>query len=112
MQRRCRSCGDDFDPHSPRKKAAGGKIDECPDCAVELAVKYVGAASNDGKVAGIEVIAAATPEERDAYMRWRHLQAGMHKGKSCPLTSAKAPPAARVKLVATFGGNPNHKGKA
>ena len=35
MTKTCKHCGIEFDLHSRRKRAAGGYINECPDCIEE-----------------------------------------------------------------------------
>ena len=39
--RECIHCQVDFDPRSPAKRQAGGKINECPDCVEELGTEAV-----------------------------------------------------------------------
>lgn len=36
MLKECIHCSVEFDPHTPAKRAVGGKINECVDCVEEL----------------------------------------------------------------------------
>ena len=107
----CIHCEAEFDPNSPAKRRAGGRINECPDCAQETSVRYLAGSSNGGKVAGIEVLKFESQEDRARYARWRAVASGMHKGKSCPLGDVTPCPVTRVQAVTSFGGNDNHKGR-
>ena len=35
----CIHCGEEFSLHCPKKRRAGGKINECPDCVEELGLE-------------------------------------------------------------------------
>jgi hypothetical protein len=50
MIKTCRHCEDEFETTSRAKQIAGGKIDECPDCAVECGETYIGVTAGEGKV--------------------------------------------------------------
>lgn len=107
----CRVCGFDFDPTSPEKKRAGGKINECPDCAEETEVPYVGVMNADGKQAGVEIVACATEDARNKFLQSWRKNAGYHKGKSSALYTAGGTAGVEFKTVARFEGNTNHKGR-
>jgi len=56
MIKTCKHCGIEFDLHSRRKRAAGGYINECPDCVEEnggdhSAPKHFGVTGSCGSVA-------------------------------------------------------------
>ncbi len=85
----CVHCGDKFDPRSPQKLKAGGKINECPNCVDELGTsgppKYLGVAAGDGKMTGLTILKFQSEKDREAYAAmWRN-NSGQNVGKSCQL---------------------------
>lgn len=69
----CKHCGEDFDIMSYAKKQAGGYINECADCVVELgtetAVRYRGVISGDGKMAAISIVRFDSEDDAEAYVK-------------------------------------------
>ena len=117
MNRECVHCGTDFDSSSRAKKAAGGKINECPDCVeylgTETAVKYLGLQAGDGKTNALSIVAFESNSDRDSYSRAWKAVTGFHKGKSCHLSGSQTNIGGRpMRHVSYAGGNGNHKGKA
>ena len=112
----CVHCDYEFDPKSPLKKMAGGKIHECADCVEELgtetAVKYLGCASADGKMGGISILAFKSNEARETYREAWNNNNGMHKGKVAALSGSNtAMSGMEFRQVGENFGNSNHKGK-
>ena len=113
----CVHCGMTFDLNSRAKKAAGGKINECPDCVEELgtetAVKYLGLQAGDGKTNALSIVAFESDDDRESYSRAWKAVTGFHKGKSCHLSGTQTNIGNRpMRHVSYAGGNGNHKGKA
>lgn len=108
----CKHCGVEFDLHSEAKQDAGGLINECPDCAFEPEVKYLGIGTADGKQQGIEVLKFDSEEDRRAFSQIWAKNIGMDKGKSSPLGRASSTGSVKFRKVAEFAGNKNHKGRA
>jgi len=69
--RQCKHCDEIFNLDSIAKRAAGGKINECPDCVEELgtetAVKYTGMQLES--TGSFEISRHASVEEREQYMK-------------------------------------------
>lgn len=107
----CVHCDGDFDLHSQAKRAAGGRANECADCADETEVKYLGVRNADGKQAGVEVLKFNTNEERTAFNKFWKQASGMHKGKVCPLNDKPRLQAFTFVKVAETSANGNHKGR-
>tara|TARA_B000000609_G_C23952760_1_gene229740 strand:+ start:176 stop:514 length:339 start_codon:yes stop_codon:yes gene_type:complete len=110
-------CECEFNDQSRAKRAAGGRINECPDCVEELGtettVKYLGLQAGDGKSNAISIVAFESDEDRDAYSRAWKAVTGFHKGKSCHLSGSNTTIGNRpMRHVAYNAGNANHKGKA
>ena len=108
--RECVSCGIDFDPNSPAKRRAGGRINTCHNCSDEPAVKYLGLSAGDGKQAGVTVLKFESKADREAYREMWYVNSGMMVGKSCQLGIQKANPGVRFQTV-TQSLATNHKGK-
>ena len=113
----CTYCEAEFDPTSTRKKAIGGKINECADCVEELGtentVKYLGLQAGDGKSNALSIVAFESPDDRESYSRAWKAVTGFHKGKSCHLSGSQTNIGNRpMRHVSYVGGNGNHKGKA
>lgn len=112
MLRECAVCESLFDPRSPAKLRAGGKINTCPDCSTEGAVRYLGLQAGDGKQAGITVLSFGSAGDRERYADFWRNNSGLHKGKSCQLGAhLSTSPGVSFKTV-TQSGATNHKGRA
>jgi hypothetical protein len=108
----CVKCDIEFDVKSLAKKRAGGKINECPDCAYESAVKYAGLQSADGKQSQATILRFKSESDRRKYLSFWRNNSGMNKGKACQLGShLSTTPAISFESVNTFIPT-NHKGKA
>jgi NAD-dependent SIR2 family protein deacetylase len=70
MIKECKHCKEVFRLDTIAKKSVGGKINECPDCVVELktetAVRYTGLELED--TGSFMINRHATVEDRDKYM--------------------------------------------
>lgn len=111
MLRECSECGSRFDPLSPAKQRAGGRISTCPDCSDEPVVKYLGTQSGDGKMASISILAFNSVADREKYSDFWKNNSGLHKGKSCQLGShLSTDPGVRFRTV-TQSTATNHKGR-
>lgn len=109
--RECFECGSAFDPNSPAKRRAGGRINQCPDCSDEPAVKYLGLANGDGKQASVTILSFTSTADRERYSNFYRNNAGYHKGKSCQLGShLSTDPGVSFKTV-TQATASNHKGR-
>jgi NAD-dependent SIR2 family protein deacetylase len=79
--KQCKHCGDVFNLDSIAKKAAGGMINECPDCVEELgtevAVKYTGTQVEES--GSFAISRHATEADREKYMK--HLKDGVDLSK-------------------------------
>lgn len=108
----CSICGFDFDLFSPEKRRVGGKAIHCEDCSEEVAVKYAGVQSADGKASQATILKFSSSKDRDSYISFWQNNSGLHKGKSCQLGShLSTTPGVQFETVVGF--NPtNHKGKA
>ena len=109
--RDCVSCGAPFDPTSLAKRRAGGRINTCPDCSEEPAVRYLGLSAGDGKQAGVTILKFDSHEDREEYRQAWWVNSGMMVGKSCQLGYQKRTPNVRFKTV-TQSTATNHKGRA
>lgn len=108
----CAVCEGEFDSMSPEKRRAGGKINECPDCAEEVAVRYAGLQSADGKQSQATILKFNSEEDRAKYLEFWKNNSGLHKGKSCQLGShLSTDPKVKFETISTFRPT-NHKGKA
>ena len=104
----CTHCGDRFRLDSQRKKRVGGKINECPDCVVELGtettVRYRGVVDGSGKMAAISIVAFDSQEDADAYVAsFNSCGFGRRKTNNCNQINHRH--------VGFLAGNDNHKGK-
>jgi hypothetical protein len=112
----CIHCESDFYLNSTSKQRVGGKINECPDCVLQLgtesAVKYLGLSAGDGKANALSIVAFDSSNDRESYSSaWKSVT-GYHKGKSCHLSGSQASIGGRpMRHVSYVGGNGNHKGK-
>lgn len=112
MVRECVHCGADFDLNSYEKRQAGGRINECPDCAIEIAVPYVGLQAADGKQSQVTILKFSSQRDKEAYMSFWRNNSGFNKGKSCQLgTHLSTTPDIAFQTVSSFSPT-NHKGKA
>jgi hypothetical protein len=111
MLRECVECNATFDTNSPAKIRAGGRVNTCPDCSEEPAVKYLGLANGDGKQASVTVLAFDTPKDRERYASYWKANTGYYKGKSCHLSQSNpADPGVKFRTVVQSSAA-NHKGK-
>lgn len=111
MIRECKVCECKFDSGSPAKIRAGGRINECPDCAEEPVVKYLGLSAGDGKQSSISVLAFDSHNDRDRYGNFFRNNSGLYKGKSCQLGShLMTDPGVRFRTVVRSSAS-NHKGR-
>lgn len=107
----CTECGSRFDPLSPAKQRAGGRISTCPDCSDEPVVKYLGLQAGDGKQASISILAFGSSKDRERYSEFWKNNSGYNKGKSCQLGDHLTPdPGIRFRTV-TQSTATNHKGR-
>ncbi len=109
--RDCISCGAPFDPHSLAKRRAGGRINTCPDCSDEPAVKYLGLSAGDGKQAGVTILKFDSHADREEYRQAWWVNSGGTTGKNCQLRIQKRTPNVRFQTV-TQSTATNHKGRA
>jgi len=109
--RDCVSCGAPFDPHSLAKRLAGGRINTCPDCSDEPAVKYLGLSAGDGKQGSLTVLKFDSAEDREEYRQAWWVNSGGTVGKSCQLGIQKRTPNVRFQKVHESGHGMNHKGR-
>lgn len=108
----CTKCEDEFDPHSPAKRKAGGLINNCPDCSEETEVKVAGVQAADGKQAQATILRFKSEKDKEDYIRFWKNNSGYNKGKSCQLGShLSTTPAISFETVVKFSPT-NHKGKA
>ena len=67
MIKTCKHCNVNFDTRSSAKRAAGGRINECPTCVEELgtetAVKYLGFSDDDAT--DIAIVSFQSNDARD-----------------------------------------------
>ena len=111
MLKECVECESMFDPHSPAKIRAGGRVNMCPDCSEESAVKYLGLANGDGKQASVTVLAFQSPQDRERYASYWKANTGYHKGKSCHLSQSNpTTPNVQFRTVSQSSAT-NHKGR-
>lgn len=110
MLRECINCGVNFDPASPAKLRAGGKINTCADCSDEPAVKYLGLTAGDGKQAGVTILKFDSRDDREAYREMWWVNSGMMVGKSCQLGFQKRTPNVKFRTVTQTTAT-NHKGR-
>lgn len=109
--RECSECGSRFDPLSPAKQRAGGRISTCPDCSDEPVVKYLGLANGDGKQASVTILSFSSTGDREKYSDFYRNNAGYYRGKSCQLGGHLTPdPGIRFRTV-TQSTATNHKGR-
>jgi hypothetical protein len=77
----CRHCEDEFETTSRAKQIAGGKIDECPDCAEESGEVYVGLTAGDGKVGECTIMAFKDPKAAATYVDRIPPRCGLSDGR-------------------------------
>jgi hypothetical protein len=108
----CIHCHDEFELHSPAKKLAGGKINECPECANESTIKYAGVQSADGKQAQATILKFKSEQDKSVYLNFWQNNSGLHKGKSCQLGNhLSTTPSIKFEIITNFSPT-NHKGKS
>lgn len=112
MKKECVDCENLFDPHSQQKKRAGGRVNQCPDCAVESSPKVLGFASGDGKMASLSILKFKSQQDAEKYKEYFARASGLRNGKSCQLhTPALTAPNVQFLTVAQSEAT-NHKGRA
>ena len=118
MIRECKWCEIQFNTNSPQKIAAGGYINECPDCVEERGgdaspPKYLGVAAGNGKMSDITILAFGDDKSREMYSKAWLNNSGYNKGKSCQLgRHLTNMDGMKFRQVAENMANANHKGKA
>lgn len=107
----CIQCYEEFNLDSEEKRKAGGRINECPDCASEPVVKYAGVQAADGKQAQATILKFENKEDKSKYLDFWKNNSGLHKGKSCQLgRHLSTTPKVNFKTITCFVPT-NHKGK-
>jgi hypothetical protein len=108
----CAECDCEFNVHSPEKRRVGGLAIHCAECSEEHAVKSLGFASGDGKMASLSIVQCASQRDAEQLKSYWHRASGMDRGKSCQMhTPALTMPGVSFRTV-TKSGSMNHKGKA
>lgn len=108
----CFECEAEFDVHSMQKRAAGGRVNQCPDCSEETAVRYIGLQSADGKQSQATILKFSSDSDRSKYLEFWKNNSGLYRGKSCQLGGhLSTTPAVKFETVTGFSPT-NHKGKA
>lgn len=108
----CIECEIEFDSYSPERRRVGGRVNQCPECSEETAVKYIGLQSADGKQSQATILRFKSDKDRAAYLAFWQNNSGLHKGKSCQLGGhLSTTPAVEFETVTGFAPT-NHKGKA
>ncbi len=108
----CIECGFDFDLFSPEKRKVGGRVNTCCDCSEEVAVKYAGVQSADGKSSQATILKFSSEKDRDSYVKFWQNNSGLHRGKVCSLGNhLSTTPGISFQTVVGFTPS-NHKGKA
>lgn len=107
----CIHCNEEFDVHSYAKRRAGGRINECSDCAQENVIKYVGVQAADGKQAQATILKFDSEADKNAYLSFWRNNSGFNKGKSCQLGNHLSSTPNIKFLTITFFVPTNHKGK-
>lgn len=113
----CKHCGGEFNHNSQQKREVGGKINECPDCVLELgtetAVAYAGVAAGDGKGVGVTVLAFESDKDRAAYVKAWRSNSGQNVGKACQMSNSNSYIGGlKFKKIGESGSiGTNHKGR-
>lgn len=108
----CAECGFEFDLFSQEKRKIGGKSIHCVDCSEEVAIRYAGVQSADGKSSQATILKFSSNQDRNNYISFWQNNSGLHKGKSCQLGShLSTTPAVSFQTIVGFTPT-NHKGKA
>jgi hypothetical protein len=108
----CIDCEEDFDLDSREKKEAGGKVNECAECANESTVKYAGVQAADGKQAQATILKFTSERDKENYLAFWRNNSGFNKGKSCQLGKHLSTTPG-IKFETIVAHNPtNHKGRA
>jgi len=105
----CKHCKEEFNLNSYAKRKAGGYINECADCVIELgtetAVRYRGVVSGDGKMAAISIVKFENEADADDYVKSFN-SCGSFGGRKTNRCNN-----IRHTHVGSNMGNSNHKGK-
>jgi len=108
--RECVHCECNFDPETPYKRRVGGRINECPDCVVELETEIPetirAVSSGDGKMACIQILKFESEEDADLYRKGWDQWSGWNNQRSGSVHDVA------FTKVGENSGNGNHKGKA
>ena len=108
----CVECGEEFDLLSFEKKKAGGKVNCCPDCSEETAIKYAGVQSADGKQSQATILKFYSNQDKEKYLRFWKNNSGWNKAKNCQLGAHLTPtPSIPFETITAFSPT-NHKGKS
>jgi NAD-dependent SIR2 family protein deacetylase len=115
FMRPCVHCEYEFDTRSTAKKNAGGKINECPDCVEELgteiAVKYLGLTSGDGKMASLSIVSFESAADREAYANaWQSATDPYNNSPRSMSEVSGSLGSVKMRHIKHQAGNPNHKG--
>lgn len=113
--KQCVHCNDTFTLDCPQKRRVGGKINECPDCVVELGtettVKYLGLSSGDGKMSNLSIVAFDSIEDREAYGKAWASATDPYTSQPHSMSEVSGSfGSVKIKHVSHQAGNPNHKG--
>ncbi len=104
-------CETEFDLHSQKKRKVGGKINTCPDCSEETAIKHLGVGDGCGKQTAVQILSFKSENDRKEFNEYWRAASGMHNGKQCHFAYLPRPIKMKFQKVTEAGGNPNHKGK-
>ena len=106
----CIHCGEEFSLHCPKKRRAGGKINECPDCVEELGLEIKSRVraftTGDGKMAAMQILRFDSEDDADAYGKTWEANRGWNNQRRGGLNNVA------FSKVGENIGNSNHKGKA
>ena len=108
--RTCIHCEDVFNLDSQLKRSVGGKINECPDCVVELQTEIKetirAVSSGDGKMACIQILKFQNEDDAELYRKGWDQWSGWNNQRSGSVHDVA------FTKVGENSGNGNHKGKS
>ena len=111
MIRICSNCDDEFETNSPAKKAAGGNINSCPQCAEETTVKYAGVQAADGKQTQATILKFSSEADKKRYVEFWQNTSGLKRGYGGQLSrTAMTDPGVRFQTIVGHIAA-NHKGR-
>ena len=106
----CVHCGEEFSLHCPKKRRAGGKINECPDCVEEMggypAPVIRGFVTVDGKMAAMQILKFKNTSDADQYGKNWNNNSGWQNRRTNSMNDI------HFEKVGENIGSSNHKGKA